>query len=330
MPYRGDRDPSSLITAVDESSPADDALRCEIAAPVTIEEQTGPIAGTLCVPAGATRLQILIPGLTYSREYWDWPFGDRRYSYAAHQNRRGEATLALDRLGTGVSWHPPSAMVTYEAQVSAIAQTIDQIVEHHLVPALRSIVLVGHSFGSVVAYGVATASSVVDALVVTSTGHAPHGIGVLRHAAAVAQPANVESRFSTLDPGYLTPLPGIRAGFYNPANTDPQIIALDEQIKDVSALPESTTAPTFDSAAAVNLPVLLVVGGADPHVCMPPVLALDSSSDAAVAAYERRFFGPRATLQAAVVAKTGHNLNLEFSHAEAWAVIDSFLTALEH
>jgi hypothetical protein len=48
--------------------------RCRnVSIPVSAAGQTSNIAGTLCVPPGATSVQLLVPGWTYGRYYWDFP-----------------------------------------------------------------------------------------------------------------------------------------------------------------------------------------------------------------------------------------------------------------
>ncbi|GAB4590246.1 hypothetical protein Ntsu_80780 [Nocardia sp. IFM 10818] len=106
----------------------------EVRIPVEIDGATGDIAGTLCVPPSATRVQVLIPGWLNNRGYWNLAYGSGEYSYVREMNRRGEATLAVDRLGTGSSWHPPSSMVTYAAHVRAIGQVVDALREGTLMP----------------------------------------------------------------------------------------------------------------------------------------------------------------------------------------------------
>ena len=65
-----------------------------------------PIAGRLCVPAGATTVQLLLHGVTYGQHYWDLPFQPEKYSYVAAANQAGYATLNIDTLGVGGSFRP--------------------------------------------------------------------------------------------------------------------------------------------------------------------------------------------------------------------------------
>ena len=65
------------------------------------------IRGELRIPEGGSdTVQVLLPGLTYDRRYWNAP---GKYDYAAHMLAAGYAVLLLDRLGTGGSSRPPAA-----------------------------------------------------------------------------------------------------------------------------------------------------------------------------------------------------------------------------
>ncbi|WP_405161505.1 lysophospholipase [Nocardia sp. NBC_01499] len=189
-----------------------DPVPCqEITVPVVLGESPGWIAGTLCMPAGeaTTRIQVLVPGLTYNRTYFDFP--DPEYSYVQYMAQHGEATLAIDRLGTGQSWHPPSGRVTFAAHVSTVQQVIQAIRAGTIAPNVTSVVLVGHSYGSAVASAVASTPGLVDALIVTSTGHSWLANIALAASPVTMWPAAMERRFrgQGLDPGYLTTWPGL-------------------------------------------------------------------------------------------------------------------------
>ena len=108
------------LTAV--PTPATAAVSCQdVSFPVRIgltplvtSQET--MAGSLCAPAGATTLQVLIPGGTYDRSYWNVGFDPNTHSFTKAQNDAGFATLAIDRLGTGKSSKPLSALLTASTQ----------------------------------------------------------------------------------------------------------------------------------------------------------------------------------------------------------------------
>src|ERR1044071_4237755 len=60
--------------------------------PLVTTQET--VAGRLCVPTGAKTVQVLIPGGTYDRTYWDVGFEPSTHSFTQAQNKAGFATLA--------------------------------------------------------------------------------------------------------------------------------------------------------------------------------------------------------------------------------------------
>src|SRR5581483_9851929 len=84
---------------------ADSPSTCEaVSLPVTLapgQAAKYQISGTLCGvdPAAANQtIELLVPGLTYTREYWQFPYDPSRYSYVRYANAAGLATLAIDRI----------------------------------------------------------------------------------------------------------------------------------------------------------------------------------------------------------------------------------------
>ncbi|MDT7649946.1 MAG: hypothetical protein QOI36_1352 [Pseudonocardiales bacterium] len=275
------------------------------------------IDGTLCAdgdPAGRP-LQILVHGFTLTRDYWNMPGVDSRYSYVAAATARGYATLAIDRIGVGTSSKPPAAAVTLDSNVEAL---------HHVIIAARGgaitgapvqeLVLVGHSFGSAISVTVAGRYRDVDAVVATSFLHTP-GAGATGLVAST-YPAQLDSRFSGagLPVGYLTTLPGSRAQFYQADNTDPAVIDADERTKGTGTVGDLATFATYFSPLAdgsrIQAPLLLAIGQDDPYFCGVP---LGCPNAAAVVAREAPFFGPAARLTGYVAPGIGHNLALHRS-----------------
>ena len=112
-------------------APASAAVTCEdVYTPVNIGltplvPSLERMYGRLCAPQGAQTVQVLIPGGTYDSSYWDIGFEPDSRSYTRAQNKAGIATLAVDRLGTGRSSKPLSALVTASTQASAVRCFVD-------------------------------------------------------------------------------------------------------------------------------------------------------------------------------------------------------------
>lgn len=296
--------------------------------PVTVAKlSNASLYGELCVPAGRSprTVQMLVPGSTYTHAYWDWPQNPGRYSYVRKALDAGYATFNVDRLGSGRSTHPPSALVTLDASLSALHQVIAQLrtgaIGGH---AFTRVVWVGHSLGSI--YGwldAATYPGDVDAFVLTGMLHSIKPSYLMQDN---SYPAPEDPKFADagLDPGYLTTRPERRGDlFYFAAGSDPAVIALDEQLKDVVAVPELTEAlaymdsPPPDTAPSrtITVPTLLVLGDHDPVVCGPPD-GLDCTI-ADVMAQEAPYYRPQARLEVQVTANTGHDLPLHLTAARS-------------
>jgi hypothetical protein len=289
-----------------------------VAVPVTAAGQAATIAGTLCAPPGATTVQILVHGWSYARYYWDSPNQPDTYSYVRAANRRGYATLNIDRLGDGQSTHPLSAFDNFYADVSTVHQVITALRDGRLGTHYAKVIEVGHSLGGILTLAESGLYKDVDAIIPTAIAHSLNYVNVVTKIIADDYPAALDPKFSTsgLDPAYLTSDPGTRGGFYldDPSATDPSVIATDEQLKETGNLVELGTLAAYNVLNAdrtLNIPVDAVVGEHDPFIC--GLLGPSCTSSQALADFERPFYGPGATVVADVVPNTAHDLQLEKS-----------------
>jgi pimeloyl-ACP methyl ester carboxylesterase len=301
---------------------------------------TYPIAGSLCAdgsPAGRT-VEVLIPGLTYGASYWNFPLDPARYSYVRAATAAGYATLAIDRLGTGASGRPPAAEVTAASEALALHQVVTALQAGQIGPgAFRRVVLVGHSYGSDVALREAATYADVSGLVVTGWLTAGNLAGHLRVRASYDTAAAHEARFSGLNfpAGYVTTRPGTRgADFYNTAYASAAVIADDESLKQPVTSGELTTVVVPVPRAMtrrIRVPVLLAVGQDDALNCSSLVAGLSCAGRAAVLARESGNYSPQACLQAYVLPRSGHSMNLHpdapewFAAASRW--VRTYVTA---
>jgi hypothetical protein len=104
--------------------------------------------------------------------------------------------------------------------------------------------------------------------------------------------AGQSSKFanSGLDAGYFTTLPGTRNFFYDPATTDPGVLAADEVNKDVAAV---APGPAPTTPYDITVPVLLVNGAGDQALC-PAATEYNCNDPASVMAFESQFYLPQA------------------------------------
>ncbi|MDT7784678.1 MAG: hypothetical protein QOF58_3097 [Pseudonocardiales bacterium] len=261
------------------------------------------MTGRLCVPAGATTIQVLIPGGTYDRTYWDVGFDPQTHSFTRAQNAAGTATLALDRLGTGKSSKPLSALVTASTQASAVHQVIQT-----LKPRFSKVIVAGHSIGSAMAMIEAGTWHDVDGVLVTGFTHKMNYITVVPVLANMV-PAG-------LDLGYLTTMPNTRYNsFHKPGPLVPGAISFDESTKDVFAATEAVDTILLNTVIIpisrnINVPVMIVLGN-DFHFCGSgvPLMGSDCSSPAALKADEGQFFPAVPRLNTFILNGYGHSIN---------------------
>jgi pimeloyl-ACP methyl ester carboxylesterase len=321
---------AALLTGGSASAATPRATCQEVSVPVTLQgagAQT--VAGTLCEPAlnAAKGVQLLLPGGSYNRAYWQFPYKPETYSYARAANAAGYATFAIDRLGTGASTHPPGTTLTPAAEAD---------VAHHIVGALRSgavggtrfsrVVEVGHSYGSVISWFEAGTYHDVDAVVITGMAHVvdpalPDVIGDAFY------PASEDPKFAgtITDPDYLTTRPGIRSTIFYAGDAEQAAIAVDEQTKDTLATPQLTgsiDATQNPVSRAIDAPVLLVDGSEDLLICGEQ--GSDCSSPGALVSEETPWYASAPRLDAYILPGAGHSINMApnapiwFGAANAW------------
>lgn len=280
------------------------------------------IWGQLCTPTGKpvpSTVQVLVHGATYDHNYWDFPYEPETYSYVREAVSSGFATFTIDRLGSGSSSRPVSS----ELDLYVAGYTVHQVVQ-----ALRGgelggrafpkVVAVGHSMGSGAIWSEASTYHDVDGVIITGLTHAYNSQG---RAAAIASsaPANLYPQWAGLDSGYLTTIPGTRDDvFYNTALADPEVIAVDEQLKQPYALGDLLSLDslmTDGSSGGITVPVLLVMGEQDSLFCGGD--GTDCSTAASLRADEAPFYASAPSFTTYVLDDSGHDVNLHY-HAGAW------------
>lgn len=284
--------------------------------PLITSQET--MAARLCVPSGATTVQVLIPGGTYDRSYWDVGFDPATHSFTRAQNKAGIATLALDRLGTGKSSKPLSAIVTASTQASAVHQVVQT-----LKPRFAKVIVAGHSIGSAMAMIEAGTWRDVDGVLVTGFTHKMNYITVV--------PVLANMIPAGLDLGYLTTMPDTRYNaFHKPGPLVSGAISFDEATKDVFSATEAVDTILLNTVIIpisrnINVPVLIVVGN-DTHFCSSglPLMGSDCSSAAALKADEGQFFPAVPRLDTYVLNGYGHSINYAPNAPEYHTVVSSW------
>jgi pimeloyl-ACP methyl ester carboxylesterase len=313
----------------------DAASSClELSIPVSMADgmsKDQAIYAQLCVPGEKTPrvLQILVHGITYDHSYWDMPGFDGHYSYVAAMNAAGYATLAIDRVGSGKSTHPLSATLQIYSNAWLLHQVVQTVREGGLPGApWTSVVIVGHSYGSVIAEQEVASYQDADGLIATGALWHPNVVQFSRPIIN-AYPAGLDPKFPELlsDPGYLTSRPGSRGVFYEGGSYDPEVLAVDEQIKQTVTITEMSTSSLPELSlvySRIKVPTLLIVGDHDVFYCTPLGFA-DCSSSEALLQDQQSLFPPEAQLRAYVQEDSGHSINLVTNNQAGFAAVISWL-----
>lgn len=299
-------------------------------APAAGQPASETLSGTYCEPiawaGGPHSADVMTPGATYNRAYWDWPRNPALYSFVDKTLQAGRAAFFYDRIGTGSSSHPLSIAVTTQGDAYALHQAVQWL----RTQGARQIDSIGHSYGSIIAITEAATYQDVDRLIVTGLLHMPSG--GLANLSALLYLATLSPSFAgmNLDAGYLTTMPGSRGIFYS-ASADPSVIAYDNAHPDTVTATDIATAltvlegvPPLNIADRITAPVLLVSGQQDKFFCS--VIGVVSCADqTAVQAYEAPYFASAKSLTVNMVADTGHDLPLHPSANVSFNLIDQWI-----
>jgi pimeloyl-ACP methyl ester carboxylesterase len=310
--------PSQPLSA--KSHPHSTSKCRDVTIPATISSGPVSIYGKFCTPkvGNPSTVQLLVHGATYNHLYWDFPGFDGKYSYTKAANAAGYATLAIDRLGTGESTRPASSDVTYDAQISVLHQVVQALRTNIDGDKFKKVMMLGHSFGSAYTIGEVATYQDVDAVILTGNGHQVSKL-TQEQSVSFFHPANTEPRFSGLDPGYVTTIPGVRddGGFlYDMSRADPAVVAVDEATKDVISSAEFATRPPNlgTLSTKIKVPVLIATGQQDTHYCGEG--ANDCTSSETFYAAEAPYYN---TCMAVLFLKSGHDINLHTTAESSFA-----------
>lgn len=279
---------------------------------------TFQVIGTLCSqgPTAGKTVQLLLHGSTYARYYWDFPYQSEHYSYVRSATKRGYATFNLDRIGNGASDHPDGNLVDIDANAYVVHQVVQALRAGQVAStSFAKVIVVGHSMGSLTTINYAGSfPGEADGIILTGFLHDVNFDFVNSVLMPSLYPATLDPKFAGQFPNfdYLTSVPGSRGGaFYYLPNVDPQVLSLDESLKQTTTIGELTTGPaiTFDPISfQIEGPVQVVIGEFDSIFCGNHV---NCSDKAAVQNYEKGFYSAPACVETAVISDAGHDLNLQ-------------------
>lgn len=299
--------------------------------PVALAEGEGKdwqIAADLHEPEhnDSTAIQVLLNGGLFNRVHWDFPYRPELYSYARRMAAGGWPCLAMDRIGNGDSSRPHSSRVDCRSSAHVVHQVVQDL-RHGRIggKAYDRIVLVGHSTGSAVSAIEANTYQDVDGLILTGWGHGIPDAMSKFEGWSWHCPAHEDPKYAHLglDDGYITIRPGaFGPAFYNVDATDPEVLRIEEMLKDTYCVNEGATVHLSLDTKQYRGAVLIANGMLDPYPFAKD-RAIGTNS-ATLAAFELPFWHPEADLQALVLPRHAHALNttagtLFFDYALAWA-----------
>ena len=308
------------LSAVSGRADDNDGIRVDrVDFPVTLSDGNSYIIAGFLYYRGGYRnrtLQVLVHGATYNHRYWDLPaINGHSYSYARLMAENGYALLAIDQLGAGLSSKPDGDFVTLTETASSLHQVLVQLRNGSgpLGYAFNSIVLVGHSFGSINAILVQGTHHDADALVVTGLGHVPHPLPISPELIA----ALAQFPYFGLPPQARSQL------FYYAPAADPEVITYDNaNLADLL-----TRGQLFTTFAAIFNPEADRVG-----MVTGPVLAQLGENDALWPAQfadgEAAFWTSASSITVQSLPEVGHDFNTHLANKEGWRLIDQWIRAI--
>lgn len=275
----------------------------------------------------APELDLGLHGGTYNGSYFCWP-QPGPYSMMAAAARRGRATLAIDRLGAGMSARPHSRELT----LAAGTYVIHQVAGWARNQGYERINFIGHSLGSMLAVAAAAAHP-GDAASLVLTGARHGNLSHVRDAIAAAFTRGITDpllKDQVFDPGYVTAAGRTRAAaMYWDGPGD--VMAYDDDHRDVLSMTEFGEAfdswlapPDVNVSAQVTVPVHVITGDHDQLLAAGRDAPRDPQ---ALLRCERPYWPHVPSLQVTTVPG-GHCIFLHQSAPRAFDVIHDWLQGI--
>ena len=273
-------------------------------------------------------------GIGFDRSYWDIPYQTPEYSYIERAvNEYGYSTLAWDRLGIGMSQHGDPLKEIQAPLERAALEALTKMLRDGSIsgaPKFEKVVHVGHSFGSVLSFGLSRdMPELTDGLVLTGFSATPKFYPYFLLAGNwidVSQSALASKYVS----GYFAAgdATAVQTEFFAPMAFDPNILPFafsTGQPVSVGELLTIAGAGTGVSQAAV--PVLVITGQRDLPYCggdcnHPETVPINAAN---IPAGVQSVVPNAKPFEAVVVPGAGHGLNLELSHATTFKTVNDFI-----
>lgn len=283
------------------------------------------ISGSFCHPinGGSGTVLVATHGFGFDRGYWDPDIQPDKYSFVDFAISKGHSVFFYDRLGLSKSTVVSGYINQVSIQVAILEQLVGILRSGRFCAVPKAVVLVGHSFGSVVSNALLVASpGLVDGAVLTGIGYKVPDTSVAFEAwqprlASLQSPA----KWRQLDGGYVTWV-DIFANvntFFKAPFYDPRVVQYAEDNKQPFSLMEVITLSITDLHSPKFVgPVLVISGESDLVFCngnCVPLLEPDA----------KPYFPASKDLKVYVHPGSGHGINLSLNATGAFGVMTDFL-----
>ncbi|CAF1171938.1 unnamed protein product [Didymodactylos carnosus] len=292
--------------------------------------QVYKIATWFCYKEGSTNfnnkiVHLTIHGLTYDHIYWNFPYESSTYSYIDYVINKSNGNIVVlnfDRIGIGLSSHPPTYDVTIDLNANVVYQLTEKLHNGHFQGTkFTNIILVGHSLGTLISWTTASSdfayNQYVNGLISTGWLHTFSSMGAISVISSM-YPVQLDPKFmqQNLPLGYLTTHPHSRprqALFYNINNTNIETVHQDEQLKETGTLGElltyqSANDPLITLKIPKTIPILIVIGQYDQCFCNV-TLTCDNS----LIIQEREQENFVSSIETYILQEAGHSINLHLN-----------------
>ena len=252
------------------------------------------------------------------------------YSYVARAvDEYGFCTLSWDRLGIGMSQHgePISEIQAPLEEAALIALT--QMLKDGSIPNVptkfEKVVHVGHSFGSVLSFGLSRdMPDLSDGLVLTgwsaSAMYYPYFLLGGNFVSVIGTP--LESKYVA---GYLTSgnPSGVQTNFFAPNHFDPNILPFAVATGQPVTVGELLTiAGAGMGTSTIAAPVLVITGQRDLPYCGGDCTMAGTAN---IPAQAQSVLPNASPFDVNLVSGAGHALNMDIDHAATFKAINDWL-----
>ncbi|KAH6711756.1 Alpha/Beta hydrolase protein [Leptodontidium sp. MPI-SDFR-AT-0119] len=291
------------------------------------------ISATFCTPQkGATGIVLLLSrGLNFDRSYWDPEVSKEKYSFVDWVLARGYSVFYYDRLGVGKSTLVSGYVNQASIQIAILEELATSVKAGKYTGGFgtpKSLVLVGHTFGSVISAALVTADpSIAEGLVLTGFSfNGTNGAGFLEaFQPRIASGESSNGHLWTLyvfHCGYLTPTDIYsNVNFFKALDYDVGIAKYAHRNRQPFGINEATSGGLVD-VAPVNFtgPAMVIAGQFDLIFCT-------GQCDQVIEHPAKEIFSHAKAFKAVSYTGAGHGLNFALNATGAFGLITDFLSS---